>query len=60
MNLNTLMEPQLCPICANAEIPRVGFLRKILTEEEANHFINNTINFECMTCHALFEVDNEL
>ena len=52
--LITLHEPIECPYCMESE--RLGFLKKIVELGEATHFVNNQIDYECMTCHALFQV----
>lgn len=59
-SLNELKSPLVCPACANAEVPRVGFLRRIMTIDESQSIVGHTIDYECGTCFALFEVSNEL
>ena len=57
--MSTLAElkgPTTCPACSNAEVPRMGFLRKIMTQEEGEHIIGHSVHYECQTCYALFEV----
>ena len=58
--LNEVRESMICPACAHAVVPRVGFLKRLSSIDETQAIIGHEISFECQTCFALFEVDNGL
>ena len=60
MSLKELKEPMLCPACTNAQVPRIGFLRRVTGLEEASSIINAKVDYVCQTCFAEFEVESDL
>jgi len=58
--LNELTGPTICPACSNADVPRVGFLKRNNSIGAAESIINHTVDYECQTCFALFEVGNDI
>jgi DNA-directed RNA polymerase subunit RPC12/RpoP len=57
VDLIQLTQPLECPDCLTSG--RQGYLRKVMKLDEAEHILQHTIDYECGTCFALYEVKKD-